>query len=679
VLHRIANALLILSLMAAAEPLRSLAEIRALPSEQAARQLPVEVEGTVVYFDANAENYGEPQGLILHDGTAGCYASSPVPFKEHERIRPGTRIRVKGITNPKSYFPNIRQAEVEVLGQGALPEPRRISGRDLFSRSVDAEWVEVGAVVVGVEPRGLSFTVVVEIDGRNFKAEVPKTEDAPQRVATLMQRRVRLQGVVGTITNDLQQLTDRHFFVPSFDQFIPVEDAIKLVDAPLRSIGSLLLGDHDIDDPVRVRGVVTQTDSGGFYLRDDTGSTHVQAAESFRYQAGDQVEVEGFAALAPFRPVLRASRIVQLGKTTLAAPVNLKPHHGVAIELHDERVVVDCVFFALRQGLHNTVLQCRQGESLFEAWLPDHYDLKLRSGDQLRLTGIYEVTTSRPMPRIEWADGFRLNLPDSNAIRIVATAPWWTLERMFLALGLVLFGLCIVFVWGWQLRKKVAAQSSIIARQMQQGVIKDERARIARELHDSLEQDLTGLSMQLGNLAPALNGDRTLAHNLLAIARGMLQHCRFEARATVSDLRNPHLIERSLPDAMRESLPPVAGADVKFVFELIGTPQPLRATTQNHLLRIAREAVFNAARHADPDTIHVRLSYHADGVTLEIIDDGGGFDATGKPPAGHFGLLGMRERANKIHADFSIDSTPGNGTSVCVKLLSPSPALQPRS
>ena len=677
--YRIASALLILAFTAVAEPLKTLAEIRALSSEQAAQDLPVEVEGTVTYFDANAENYGEPEGLILNDGTAGCYASSAVPFKERERIRPGTRIRVKGITNPKSYFPNIRQAEVEVLGQGTLPEPRRISGRDLFSPSVDADWVEVEAVVVGVEPRGLSFTVVVEIDGRTFKAEVPKTEDAQQRVATLMQRRVRLQAGVGTISNDLQQLTDRHFFVPSFDQFIPVEGAFILADAPLRAVGTLLLGDHSIEDPVRVRGVITQTDSTGFYLRDKTGSTHVHAAKSFLYQPGDQVEVEGFAALAPFRPILRAARIVHLGKTALPAPTRLKPQDKVAINLHDKRVVVDCVFVALRQGLQNTVLQCRQGDSYFEAWLPDNYDLLLRSGDQLRLTGTYEVTTSRPLPRIDWADGFRLNLPDREAIQILGTAPWWTLERMFLAFGLALAVLCIVFIWGWLLRRKVAAQSAIIARQMEQSVIKDERARIARELHDTLEQDLTSLSMQLGNLAPALDGDRSLAHKLLALARSMLQHCRFEARAAVSDLRNPHLIERSLPDALRESLPPVAGPDARFVFELHGTPQPLRATTQNHLLRIAREAVFNAARHAHPETILVRLSYQSEGVTLEIIDDGTGFDTAGKPPAGHFGLMGMRERANKIQADFFIHSSPGIGTTIRVWHLFPSPNLKPLS
>jgi signal transduction histidine kinase len=461
-----------------------------------------------------------------------------------------------------------------------------------------------------------------------------------------------------------------------------VENAIQGGSAPLGGIASLLQSNHDIDSPVRVRGMVTQSGSVGFYLRDETASTYVQAAGSSGYPAGTQVEIEGFAAVAPFRPYLRAARIERLGKATLVAPARLQLANRIDAAMHHERVVVDCVFLTIRQDLQETVLQCRKGDNYFEAWLPalSRSNFSLRQGDQLRLTGIYEVTTTRPMPRIEWADGFRLNLPDETAVEILATAPWWTAERILTAFGAAMLALFVVFIWGWQLRRRVAAQSVIIARQIEQGVIKDERERIARELHDTLEQDLTGLSMQLGNLAPALGGDPELARQQLSLARGMLQHCRSEARASVSDLRNLHLLKFSLPDAMREALPnAIDSFKTEFHFELNGQPQPLRANTQNHLLRISCEAVFNAARHADPNRIEVCLTYDSEAVTLEINDDGNGFDPTRKPPAGHFGLVGMRERANKIHADFSIESTSGSGTTLRVRLPWTSPVAHPRS
>jgi signal transduction histidine kinase len=128
---------------------------------------------------------------------------------------------------------------------------------------------------------------------------------------------------------------------------------------------------------------------------------------------------------------------------------------------------------------------------------------------------------------------------------------------------------------------------------------------------------------------------------------------------------------------MRESLP-AAAAEARFRFQMNGTPRPLRATTQNHLLRIAREAVSNAARHAEPRHINARLVYDSEGVTLEIEDDGNGFDTTRPPPVGHFGLTGMRERANKILAEFSIRSAPGTGTTLRVHLPWSSPEAHPR-
>jgi signal transduction histidine kinase len=675
--------MMVLDCMAVAQsPITRLADVRALDREEAAMGKPVEVEGTVIYYDRSLGDRGRPDGLIIHDGKHGCYVSSRSPFAGRERIRPGTRIRVTGITNPDSYFPNIFGAKVNVLGQGELHEPRPIAAGDLFSRAIDSDWVEVGAVVVGVESGGLAFTVVVEIDGRTFKAEVPVTGNAERRAAALMQRRIRLQGVVGTIYNAQWQLTGRHFFVPSFDQIIPVEDVFDGGSAPQRTIGTLLQSDHGIEEMVRVRGIVTQPAKDGFYLRDETASTFVQAAEVKTYPPGSEVEVEGFAVVAPFRPILRAVRIVRKGDGELAAPRRIWPEKRREVGMHGERVLVDCVFLAIRKGSEETVLQCRAGDRYFEARLPGSQspDRSLASGDGLRLTGIYEVTTTRPMPRVEWVDGFRLHLADAGAVEILSRAPWWNPERILLAFGLATAALGVVFVWNWQLRRRVAVQSSIIARQVEQAAVKDERERIARELHDTLEQHMTGLAIQLGNLAPALDGAPDHARQQLSLARGMLGHCRSETRASIGDLRNPYLIGRALPEAMHESLAEAAaGSPARFVFGTEGTPQPLRATTQNHLLRIAREAVFNAARHADATQIAVRLAYDQEGVTLEITDDGSGFDDTRRTPAGHFGLVGMRERANKIHAECSIASTPGKGTMVRVHLPWSSPVAHPRS
>ena len=180
--------------------------------------------------------------------------------------------------------------------------------------------------------------------------------------------------------------------------------------------------------------------------------------------------------------------------------------------------------------------------------------------------------------------------------------------------------------------------------------------------------------MQLGNLTASLD-DREKSQNRLTLARNMLKHCRAETRASISDLRSPSLLKKILPEAIQEILPAVAeGSEFRFIVE--GTPRKLPTTTTNHLLRIAREAVINARRHAKPTWIEVSLHYEIDEIRLEIIDDGTGFDPKQRPPDGHFGITGMRERANKIFAEFAIESSPSIGTKVEIRLPSSSPANQ---
>jgi signal transduction histidine kinase len=224
----------------------------------------------------------------------------------------------------------------------------------------------------------------------------------------------------------------------------------------------------------------------------------------------------------------------------------------------------------------------------------------------------------------------------------------------------------------------VAIQTKIISRQVERSAIKDERQRIARELHDTLEQDLTGLSMQLENALDEIGMVNGPTNRSLTLVQKMLRHCRLEAHASVSDLRNPKLLLKPLAEAMKESLEEKAqetGVSLDFLVE--GEPLILRSTTQNHLLRIAREALNNAHRHGKASHVRCNLRYSLDGFTLEVEDNGHGFDSTQPPPVGHFGLTGMRERANKIQAQFFLSSTPDTGTKIRVYLPYSSPEALP--
>ena len=110
------------------------------------------------------------------------------------------------------------------------------------------------------------------------------------------------------------------------------------------------------------------------------------------------------------------------------------------------------------------------------------------------------------------------------------------------------------------------------------------------------------------------------------------------------------------------------GMDIRL--ENTGVYRVLRKSTEDELYRIAQEAVTNAIRHAQASTISLRLSYALDRVSLEVVDDGVGFDVASGPATeeGHFGLAGIRERARILNAEVMLESTPGEGTSVRVSV-----------
>jgi signal transduction histidine kinase len=154
------------------------------------------------------------------------------------------------------------------------------------------------------------------------------------------------------------------------------------------------------------------------------------------------------------------------------------------------------------------------------------------------------------------------------------------------------------------------------------------------------------------------------------------------------DLRAAVLQGQSLSEALRTAAPQwVAGSQLKVQVETEGETSKLPDEEEQHLLRVAQEALHNAARHSKGRNAWVRLSYlQVDGIVrvkLAVRDDGQGFDPQGTfdPSAGHFGILGMQERAERIGGTFRLESRPGAGTLVEVSAPVPhsAQAIAPES
>ena len=194
-----------------------------------------------------------------------------------------------------------------------------------------------------------------------------------------------------------------------------------------------------------------------------------------------------------------------------------------------------------------------------------------------------------------------------------------------------------------------------------------ERNRLAGEIHDSLEQGLAGLFLQLETTTrlPACAGPVKTA---LAAAISMVLYCRDELRHAVRGLHSPVLQTEPLEAALRRivgQLAPLAGLAT---VQVEGTPRRIDPATEHHLLRIAQEALGNAVKHAEATRVEVVLRYSADCVELSVADDGRGFDPAKVVPRDgcQLGLPSFRDRAGKIGGTVEIDSAPGQGTTVRV-------------
>jgi signal transduction histidine kinase len=206
-------------------------------------------------------------------------------------------------------------------------------------------------------------------------------------------------------------------------------------------------------------------------------------------------------------------------------------------------------------------------------------------------------------------------------------------------------------------------QAQLVSQATQAGIMQ-ERQRLAREIHDTLAQGLTGIVTQLEAAQQTPNSaERTRRiDNAKQLARDSLA----EARRSVQALRPQVLEHARLPEALAEetarwSATSGVAADVTTT----GDPLPLHPEIEVTLLRVAQEALANVAKHAIATHAGVTLSYMGDVVTLDVRDDGKGFSVTGAAPGeGGFGLTAMRQRVTRLAGQLEIESEPGGGTAV---------------
>lgn len=195
-----------------------------------------------------------------------------------------------------------------------------------------------------------------------------------------------------------------------------------------------------------------------------------------------------------------------------------------------------------------------------------------------------------------------------------------------------------------------------------------ERARIAREIHDTLAQGFVAVSVHLELVAQLMRSSAEAAKEQLEHAQSLVRSSLEDARMSIWELRSQTAEREELPTRilrMAEEVVAQHGGRARVQMQVAGENHPLNAAVERELARIAREAVLNAVRHGNPENILLRLEFDGTLFGMEIRDDGQGFAGTPAGGAqGHFGIVGMKERAEAIGAALAVESAAGEGTRV---------------
>ncbi|MEU7550827.1 sensor histidine kinase [Streptomyces sp. NPDC044571] len=223
----------------------------------------------------------------------------------------------------------------------------------------------------------------------------------------------------------------------------------------------------------------------------------------------------------------------------------------------------------------------------------------------------------------------------------------------------------------------ITTRAELAAAERGAGVLA-ERERLAREIHDTLAQGLSSIQLLLRAAERTLPEDAAAREHISA-ARGAAQDNLAEARRFVRALTPPDLEHGSLAGALERLCTAAPGPRVRF--SLSGTPRVLPTPYEVALLRIAQSALANVVRHAGAGRAEITLTFMDASVTLDVVDDGDGFDpppaTAGRHPRsapsgdGGFGLPAMRARAESLGGLFTVESAPGQGTAVAVTLPLP--------
>ena len=654
------------------------------------RGLPFDLTATIVFPPIRPHD-----SIIVRDGTGtGCIKDRSL---RHPPLRIGDVIRANGNTGVENKTAVAKCLKLEVVSHIRPSPPATVGFQEFLSGVHDRNVVRVVGVVDHVFRdeihRDWTF-LLLRCGTDTIYAASPSPDINSGDLQPLIGAKVSITGLCAMNDNGLRRQIGRLLLIGGR------RDIEMLRKPEADPFAAPELGDrrfpHPLDVPMQTRHrasgyVLAAWGEGSFLIRRASGMVmRVELADGPPPQYGMTVEVVGFPETDLYR--INLTRAVWRPLATDGVPMS----NDVPLEICSRDIIARGPERAVvKSELHGKTIRIKGNVRSLPAvdgngriYMEDGDDLvpvdvsaqpesvrTIEVGCQIEVTGtcVMELENWRPNSVFPQIKGFMVVVRKPDDIRILARPPWWTPRRLFAVIGTMLAALFAVFAWNRMLNRRAERRGRELAEEKVAHVTSDlkvyERTRLAVELHDSLSQNLTGVSLAIRAANRLADSDPDGMRRSLGLAAKTLDSCREELRNCLWDLRNQTLEENDMNQAIRQTLAPHVG-DAKLSIRFNVPRERLSDNTTHSILHIIRELASNAVRHGNATEMRIAGAIENDRLLFSVSDNGSGFDPENRPTAtdGHFGLQGIQDRVDGLEGDMTIQSAPGKGTKVTISL-----------
>jgi PAS domain S-box-containing protein len=491
------------------EPLLTAAQIRQLTPDQAARHLPVHLQGVITFLDLS-QYY-----RFLQDETAGIYFTLD-DASNYPALKAGAHVEIDGVTSPGQYAPVVTPRQVRLLGECDYPPAKPVTFEQVISGAEDSQFVEISGLVRSVRwdaPTGY-FLVEIATGGGRLTAMAAKLPVADG--ASLVDSTVRLRGVCVTRFNLQRQLFDTRLLLPRLEDLAVVAPApADPFAVPNRPLEQLLqfTPQGSYGHRVKVRGTVIYHSEDGLYIEDKTEGLLVATRQGETPpRPGDEIEALGFPAKGEYTPMLQDAVYRIIGRGDLPTPDVVTSDEARSGRYDCRLVRMEATVLDRARHSREQFLVLQSQGSIFNAYLQPNTtgsnspDLQrngterdfayLQNGAQVAITGVCLIERGNDWYfGTDWrAKSFRLLMRSPADIAVLKQPPWWTIRRMLWALGLACLVVLTALAWVGILRRRVSKQTAIIRRQLEtEAALKERYENLFENASDMVfTQDLTG-------------------------------------------------------------------------------------------------------------------------------------------------------------------------------------------